>query len=405
VTAPASRILLLNPLRGGLLHYEAELESVLVEAGAEVERRNLLEPGAGGPPRRRWLADHARLLRDARRSQADRVIVLWPVLGHVDHVLARWLARRPADIVIHDPRPLVRAVGSGRVAASAARVLAPGVGTIVHSEAAAADLPRGLGPSTLLPHPLFEPVVAARPAEPVVRVLGRFKEGRDLGVLAELARRATDRGWRLEIVGRDWPAVPGWTTRPGFTPEDEFQALVAASSVVVVPYRRFYQSNVAHRALEAAVPVVGPRDSSLARNYAIGSLLVLRARAWRRLGGFDERYPLYGEDADLSARASTAELVTAPLAVPLRHAGNRPIVELPAAQQRLMVEGILRFNRDHRGKTASGIVALALVTGWLARAVAAGVRGRGGLARRRWRLASMAARGALTRTRSLQRWP
>ena len=39
-----------------------------------------------------------------------------------------------------------------------------------------------------------------------------------------------------------------------------------------------------------------------------GCLLMMRTADWRRLGGFDERYFMYGEDADLCLRAAAAGL-------------------------------------------------------------------------------------------------
>ncbi len=54
-----------------------------------------------------------------------------------------------------------------------------------------------------------------------------------------------------------------------------------------------------------------------------GCLLMMRAAEWRRLGGFDERYFMYGQDADLClrARASGLRSVLVPAAGIVRYGG------------------------------------------------------------------------------------
>lgn len=54
------------------------------------------------------------------------------------------------------------------------------------------------------------------------------------------------------------------------------------------------------------------RDSVREVDVISGCLLLVRRSLWEQLGGFDERYWMYGEDADLCARA--------------RRAGARPVV-------------------------------------------------------------------------------
>lgn len=60
-----------------------------------------------------------------------------------------------------------------------------------------------------------------------------------------------------------------------------------------------------------------PRDTVREVGMVTGCLLLADAAAWKRLGGFDERFFMYGEDADLSLRA--------------RRAGYRPIITPDAA--------------------------------------------------------------------------
>jgi hypothetical protein len=91
--------------------------------------------------------------------------------------------------------------------------------------------------------------------------MGQFKRDRDLEALADIAAAPED--WSLEIIGRGWPEVPGWEVRDEFVAEDEFEALIAEADVIVIPYERFFQSGVAVRALEQAVPVVAPPSDSI----------------------------------------------------------------------------------------------------------------------------------------------
>ncbi len=60
-----------------------------------------------------------------------------------------------------------------------------------------------------------------------------------------------------------------------------------------------------------------PRDTVREVGMVTGCFLLVERTAWRRLDGFDERFFMYGEDADLSLRA--------------RRAGYRPIIT-PAAE-------------------------------------------------------------------------
>jgi hypothetical protein len=95
-----------------------------------------------------------------------------------------------------------------------------------------------------------------------IRVLGQYKVDRDIQGLMRLARNAPPE-WRLEIIGRGWPPVDGWHICNEFVTEARFDELIRTSHAVLIPYSRFFQSDVAVRTLEWGVPVVGPYDSSL----------------------------------------------------------------------------------------------------------------------------------------------
>lgn len=274
------RVVILNPLGGTLAHYAAALESNVSAAGVDVSVFSVLEPSAGGGNRVRWLQAYVASISRARRSlraHGDRsgasVIVTWPVLGWFDLVLLRGLlpGRVRSALIVHDPVPLVHAVGYSRLAAAVGALLTRWVTPVVHSSAAQSDLPRGRirSASELLPHPIKgtpDSVTrggAANDGRPVIRVLGQFKPDRDVEIMRALAQQEELSDCIFEVVGRKWPPIPGWRVEDRFVTEVELDALIDSSDVVLIPYSRFYQSGIAIRALELGTPVVGPRGSSL----------------------------------------------------------------------------------------------------------------------------------------------
>ncbi|UTT69585.1 hypothetical protein NMQ03_20870 [Arthrobacter sp. DNA4] len=60
-----------------------------------------------------------------------------------------------------------------------------------------------------------------------------------------------------------------------FVPEDELDQLIADSTVILIPYKRFFQSGIAIRALEHAVPVVGRSETSLGDLFGPESRLLV----------------------------------------------------------------------------------------------------------------------------------
>jgi hypothetical protein len=268
--AEAGPLVIVNPLGVGLHHYVEELAGALASRPGAVVQLSAVEPSSRPDSSRlTWLREYAGLLRQARRLRPSRVVIVWPTLGYWDFLLARLLTGRVDTwIVLHDPRPLVYARGYGRLARRLASLRPVRAQAIVHSRSAAECVAEdaALRRSVLLPHPikLPSPAVAPSPeATVVVRVLGQYKADRDVSALERVAADGPSE-WRYEIVGRGWPEVAGWEVSSRFVPEDEFDALVDSANVVVIPYRRFFQSGVALRALERSTPFVGPRGSSLA---------------------------------------------------------------------------------------------------------------------------------------------
>jgi hypothetical protein len=69
--------------------------------------------------------------------------------------------------------------------------------------------------------------------------------------------------------------VRGWAVDARFVPEAELDHLIADAKVVVIPYRRFFQSGIALRCLEQSTLVVGPRGTSLDDLLGPGSPLLV----------------------------------------------------------------------------------------------------------------------------------
>ena len=193
----------------------------------------------------------------------QRVIVTWPAYGYLDFALWRPREGTILTIVLHDPAPLRRQFGLGHLSSATVRRIPRATQTLVHSQLALEELKSRAWPvSALLPHPMLPPAARWLRGENVL-VLGQGKKARDLQVLRDLGGKLKALGYRPVIVGRDWPALPGWTVRSGFVPEDEFDELIRSAACLLLPYRRVFQSGVAVRAAENAVPVVGPRESNL----------------------------------------------------------------------------------------------------------------------------------------------
>jgi hypothetical protein len=282
------RVILVNPLGAALAHYAGSLAHSLSAGSAEVTTVTLVEPSASGQGRLRWIKNYIAALRrlGAEKTGNGRksiVIQTWPVLGYWDHVLARICAKQPVTIVMHDPKPLVRAIGYGRIAKWTAARSCVKSRLIVHSKAAATAVRNreaGL-PITELPHPMMPPQMLSNDTEghTVIRVLGQYKADRDVDAMKRIAIEGPSQ-WRFEVVGRGWPPIEGWTVVDRFVEEVEFDALVQSSSAVVIPYVRFFQSGVAIRCLDWSVPVVGSGSSSLAELLGRDSSWLSHGMSW-----------------------------------------------------------------------------------------------------------------------------
>lgn len=262
------RVALINPLPGALAHYQHRLSDVLCGLGAHVTSIDVTSieglPGIGSKLKATWTAIRHPYGAENPRN-FDRIVVLWPTYGYLD--LLRWRGATNVSLVFHDPLPLRRQVGLSGGSAALARQVPGGAKIIVHSAYAGEVLRlRNLPAQHQLPLPMARPHVDRKNTTRVL-VLGQFKRARDLTVLVSLAPLLRQRGYEPHIVGRGWPAVPGWAVVDRFLSEEELDEQIVSAACVLLPYKRLFQSDIAVRCAEHVVPVVGPAQSNVADLY------------------------------------------------------------------------------------------------------------------------------------------
>lgn len=316
------RAIIVNPLGGALAHYTAALSSNLGGDDGVVRILSQTEPCVSGRSRYSWLFCYVRLLLKAgrlSRRNSIPVLIAWPVVGFWEIVLVRLCVGSEGALIIHDPVPLVAAVGHGRKAVRLIRWSPLKAQVIVHSARALAVM-RELQLDVevrIMPHPMLPPVEGTkRQGRRVVRVLGQYKVDRDLDALRQIA---ADHSGEVsyEIYGRGWPQVEGWEVNSAYLEEARLNELIESSDVVVVPYRRFYQSGIAFRCIELGTPIVGPGESSLDDVFGSRSpLLVNRGHiehgyAWKKAIDYAFEYghaEVPGAAADWYVHASSSWL-------------------------------------------------------------------------------------------------
>lgn len=102
------------------------------------------------------------------------------------------------------------------------------------------------------------------------------------------------------------------------------------------------------------------RDTVREVGMVTGCLLLMDLPTWLKLGGFDERYFVYGEDADLAARARQLGLrpIITPAAEVIHAIGESSSGE--AGSLPLMLAGKVTYMRTHFGEPA-GLVGISLL--------------------------------------------
>jgi hypothetical protein len=254
----ASDVWLVNPLPIALHHYERELLDVLGTCqglSARSDDAVTVEMTDGEAPSRPRRAA-ATLRARSRRGSPGARLVLWPVFGLAD--IATWWRYRPGTwVVVHDPKPLRRQVGMGRIGTMIGGVASRHeVGVIVHSTPAQDVLTAKRWNTVVLPHPIKRPDPQAGTPGRRLTVLGQWKPTRSLEPLRRLAA-VGEWGDRRDVVGRGWPDIAGWAVDSRFISEAELTERIDAAACVVLPYHRYFQSNIAVRCLEQCTSVVG----------------------------------------------------------------------------------------------------------------------------------------------------
>lgn len=277
--------LLLNPLPQALHHYERALRGHLNNSS---EPLRVSIESSSSRTLRRQLGRVGALARLARVTLEQRpVIVLWPSLGLIDLALCR-MSRGPRSVIVHDPVPLRRQVGYGRLGRALGRwgSRGPRVSVIAHTKLAVRALhDLGIECEVVLPHPVMkndrESVIATAP-RPTVLVAGQCKGARDMELLDALPELLPDE-WELRVCGRGWPDLTGWTVDSRFLSEAELDEELGRAHAVLLPYQYYFQSGIATRAYELGTPIVARRHEFVEQLYGSewpGLVDAGDARAW-----------------------------------------------------------------------------------------------------------------------------
>lgn len=259
-------ILISNPLPAALRHFELELSETLarVSLAHSVMPTHAVEDKSGPFGQ---LTKLGNAIRNSRQGSASGSVTIhcWPSLGLLEPIV--WTARRGRSLIIfHDPVPIRKQVGFDRIsrsiAASWARRGSPEV--LVHSDDAfrvASQLfPRLTVVKAL--HPILSQQVNHPTLGGEVVVAGQFKPERNVELLVRLGPMLKAKGLEPKIYGRGWPTdIPGWSVDSRFLSEPELDAAVDRSAVVLIPYRNYFQSGIAIRALERGRISVSPENS------------------------------------------------------------------------------------------------------------------------------------------------
>jgi len=110
---------------------------------------------------------------------------------------------------------------------------------------------------------------------------------------------------------------------------------------------------------------LGPVERWIERRYAIdretasltGACLLLRRDAFEQVGGFDERFFLYGEDVDLCMRLTAAgQRLRYVAGATIRHSRGTSAAAKPLASEIAYRRSQLAFYRKHRSPWVAGLL-------------------------------------------------
>ena len=269
-----------NPIPRALAHYESELEQTVARIGITIARRAFPRiEDISGPARR--IATLAQLFAAPRSLNDGTTLVIWPALGLLEPSLWR-SSQTKAAVFVHDPEPLRHQIGFGRLARWIARGPLGSRATLVsHSSDATRELERRFPRNRILEvaHPILSRQTSRAKQPGRVVVAGQYKPVRDLDLLAELGPLLRSSGYSPLIVGSGWPPVPGWEVDSRYVPEAELDNYLGSADVVLLPYRRYFQSGISLRALEQGTLTVGSRTAFAERMFGATSPLIVEQKA------------------------------------------------------------------------------------------------------------------------------
>jgi glycosyltransferase involved in cell wall biosynthesis len=296
----------LPPLPGGISQHGAQLVRALLADGHDVrtvswraQYPRLLYPGGQVDPdavpfpgARRTLAwyDPLSWWRAGHAARGDDLLVLpWvtPVQAPAYRVVVGAARPTPAVAIVHNPVPHEQRPFDQALTRAVLRRLR---GAVVHAEASVAALRRiapGL-PVAAVPHPPNLQVAATElPPAPPYRLLffGFVRPYKGLDVAFEALAKVVSKGLDVELVvaGEFWGSIEPWQRqlaalgiarrvrlRAGYVPDAEVGDLLAASHLVLAPYRHATQSGIVPIAASAGRAVVATAVGGLAEQVADG---------------------------------------------------------------------------------------------------------------------------------------
>lgn len=306
----SKQILLANSIPRTLGHYQTELVETLTRVGISAEILAdfpSIEDQSSAWGKVRLAFNSTVASRRAIRSEDAPIIQLWPSLGLIENLIWRSSNKKIA-IVFHDPVPITRQFGYGKVSRVVATKPAPHKCPTIISHSADASLHlRRIFPRAdvvELYHPIRSSQVNARSDREIVLVAGQCKPTRDLELLRNLGPILRKKGRRPIIVGRGWPtSLPGWEVSSRYLSEFELDNELGSAAIVLLPYTRYFQSGIVIRALERGTLSISPTTSFASAVFGEDSELLVDQVG--RVGAWVEAL-----DAGLSQRIDSQDVFT-----------------------------------------------------------------------------------------------
>jgi len=296
----------LPPLPGGISQHGAQLVRAHAAEGHEVRviswraqyprmlyKGRQVDPTATPFPGAQWLLawyDPLSWRRAGRAARgADLLVFPWvtPVQAPAYRALLGAARPTPAVAIVHNPIPHEQRPFDRVLTRAVLRRLR---GAVVHAEASAAALAEiapGLQVATVPHPPNLEVAATELPPAPPHRLLffGFVRPYKGLDVAFEALAKLVAKGLDVELVvaGEFWGPVEPWREqlatlglsarvrlRPGYVPDSEVGDLLAASHLVVAPYRHATQSGIVPIAGGAGRAVVATAVGGLTEQVADG---------------------------------------------------------------------------------------------------------------------------------------